>query len=479
MKRSEIFFNIILVPIDYFAIVISVLIAYYIRFHPYFEKFFKTQAEESLSFQAYTSGALLIAAFIIIVFAFEGMYVMRTTRSKVRESYKIISASSTALFLLIIAAFFFKKEILFLSSRFIILTSWPLAIFLVFLGRYLIKKIQQYLVTKKRIGIHRVLIIGKNRISKKFKQIYKANPGLGLKVIGVLDDFDWERLQKIKKWRGIDEIIQTDVNLLKSKNNMLIRFCDIYKVDYKYVPNLYETKSNNIKISNFAGYPLIELGKTPLEGWMRVIKRVFDIIFALTFILFFSPVYILVTLLIKLESKGAVLYKDYRVGQKKEKFVFYKFRSMKAELCDGELGTKKGNLILNKLIENQKKNTRKGSPLHKIKDDPRITKVGRFIRRYSLDEFPGFFNVLKGDMSVVGYRPHTTREVESYNYDQQRMFYIKPGITGLAQISGRSDLNFDEEVKLDVYYMENWSLALDIYIILKTPMAVFKKRKVE
>lgn len=259
---------------------------------------------------------------------------------------------------------------------------------------------------------------------------------------------------------------------------MLVRFSDIYKLDFKYVPNLFQAHATNISIRQIASLPLIELNKTPLDGWGKVIKRVFDLVFTTVFLLVFWPVYAIIALAIKIDSPGPVLYKDYRCGYRKQKFVFYKFRSLRAEVCDGEFGTRKGNAMLRQLEKDQKKNTRKKSPLHKIKNDPRVTRVGAIIRRYSLDELPNFLSVLKGDMSVVGYRPHMYYEVKKYNYDQQRMFYIKPGITGLAQISGRSDLDFDEEVSLDVYYMENWSLRMDLAIILKTPGAIFKGRRV-
>ncbi|MBD3245176.1 MAG: exopolysaccharide biosynthesis polyprenyl glycosylphosphotransferase [Candidatus Moranbacteria bacterium] len=478
MKKSEIFFNVILVPIDYFLIVISVLLAYYIRSHPVLvENYFVNPIVSSMGFIQYLNISWFIAFFVIVVFAFEGLYSMAITRSKLREIYKIFVATSTALLILIITLFF-NRELL--ASRFIILAAWFLVIFLTSLARVVIRYIQKWLVVNKKIGIHKVLLIGDNRISKIVKGYFKKNPGVGYKIIGRLgDEFNWERLKEINEKKGIDEIIQCDPLMHKKKVNMLVRFSDIYKMDFKYIPNLFQSHATNVSVRQLAGLPLIELQKTPLEGWGRVIKRVFDIIFSLTFITVFSWLYILIAVLIKLDSKGPILFKDYRCGYRKRKFIFYKFRSLKADLCDGEFGTKKGNKLLKQLEKDQGRNTRKGSPLHKIKNDPRVTRVGRFIRRYSLDEIPAFFNVFKGDMSVVGYRPHMSYEVEKYSYDQQRMFYIKPGITGLAQISGRSDLNFDQEVSLDVYYMENWSLLMDIAIILKTPGAVFRKRKVE
>jgi lipopolysaccharide/colanic/teichoic acid biosynthesis glycosyltransferase len=188
----------------------------------------------------------------------------------------------------------------------------------------------------------------------------------------------------------------------------------------------------------------------------------------------------LLAIIIKLDSKGPILYLDYRTGQFGKRFLFYKFRSMLAHLCDGEgpSATKEGNRILSEL-STQVKNTRANQPLHKIKNDPRVTRIGRFIRRWSLDELPQLFNVLKGDISLVGPRPHMTLETAKYESHHKKVLTIKPGISGMAQISGRSDLSFEEEIKLDTYYIENWSLALDLAILLRTPFAVIRGRKVE
>jgi len=132
--------------------------------------------------------------------------------------------------------------------------------------------------------------------------------------------------------------------------------------------------------------------------------------------------------------------------------------------------------MLKKLEKDNENNLREGGPLHKIKDDPRVTRLGRFLKKYSFDELPQFFNVIKGDMSLVGYRPHMSYEVEQYTKEQQKMFVAKPGITGLAQISGRSDLDFDEEVKLDLFYIENWSILLDLIIVIKTPFIILFRK---
>jgi lipopolysaccharide/colanic/teichoic acid biosynthesis glycosyltransferase len=179
-----------------------------------------------------------------------------------------------------------------------------------------------------------------------------------------------------------------------------------------------------------------------------------------------------VAIAIKLDSRGTVFWmfldngrRVKRVGKDGEQFCFYKLRSMLS-------GTHRQRYT--KLIKN---NVRKG-PLLKIKHDPRITHVGKIIRKYSIDELPQLFNVLKGNMSLVGPRPHLPEEIKKYKKDDLRVLGIKPGVTGLAQVSGRSDLSFKDEIRLDLYYIENWSMSLDLQVLLKTPWAVFSKRKV-
>ncbi|MBU0897813.1 sugar transferase, partial [Patescibacteria group bacterium] len=201
------------------------------------------------------------------------------------------------------------------------------------------------------------------------------------------------------------------------------------------------------------------------------------VIFSLFFIIIFSPILIIIALLIKLDSKGPIFYKNERVS-KNGCFKLFKFRSMLVHHCVGsEYGDIEEALKYEKQLILEK--SVKEGPLYKIVDDPRLTGTGKFIRRWSIDELPQFFNVLIGNMSLVGPRPHQPREVAKYERHHKKVLSIKPGITGLAQISGRSDLSFEDEVKLDSYYIENWSLLFDIAILFKTPFAVLKRRKVE
>jgi exopolysaccharide biosynthesis polyprenyl glycosylphosphotransferase len=234
------------------------------------------------------------------------------------------------------------------------------------------------------------------------------------------------------------------------------------------VPDLVQVQRTNIEISSPSGIPLISLKPTPLDGWGRVLKRIFDIFGAIIGLVLLSPILIITAIAIKLDSKGTILFKYLddgsrvkRVGQYGRLFNFLKFRSMKPNTH---------NMRYNELA---KQDIRKDSPMVKIKNDPRVTRVGKFIRKTSIDELPQLWNVLKGDMSLVGPRPHLPEEVEKYENHHKFVLSLKPGITGLAQIGGRSNLDFEKEIQLDTFYIENWSLWKDIKIILKTFKVVF------
>jgi lipopolysaccharide/colanic/teichoic acid biosynthesis glycosyltransferase len=221
---------------------------------------------------------------------------------------------------------------------------------------------------------------------------------------------------------------------------------------------------------------MIEVKNTPLDGWSRIYKRIFDVVFSAIGIIITSPITILTAIAIKIDSCGPIIYKNERIGSDGRKFFVYKFRYMKWDQCvtDENPELEKALKLEKDLIAKQ--SVRKG-PLYKIKRDPRKTRVGHFIEKYSIDELPQLFNVFLGNMSMVGPRPHQEREVEKYMEYHRRLLTIKPGITGMAQVSGRSDLDFEDEYRLDLYYIENWSLWLDLQICLKTIGVLFRKRR--
>lgn len=224
-------------------------------------------------------------------------------------------------------------------------------------------------------------------------------------------------------------------------------------------PALTDIAGPRIHTQQVAGLPLIHVTTPTLEGGQRVAKRLFDVTISALLIVLSSPIMMAVAIMVKLDSKGPVLFKQDRVGIEGTHFGMLKFRSM---VVDAEA----------RLTELSDRNEATGV-LFKIKNDPRITRVGRIIRKYSLDELPQLFNILGGSMSLVGPRPPLPREVEAYEKDVRRRLLVKPGLTGLWQVSGRSNLSWQDSVRLDLYYVENWSLAGDLVIILRTVRAVF------
>ncbi len=224
-------------------------------------------------------------------------------------------------------------------------------------------------------------------------------------------------------------------------------------------PALTDIAGPRIHTQQVAGLPLIHVTTPTLEGGQRVAKRLFDIIVSGTLIVLTAPIMVIVALLVTAESRGPVLFRQVRVGIEGTHFNMLKFRSMVVNAEE-------------KLAELSHRNEGNGI-LFKIKNDPRITRVGRVLRKFSLDELPQLFNILAGSMSLVGPRPPLPREVEAYEQDVRRRLLVKPGLTGLWQVSGRSNLSWQDSVRLDLYYVENWSLAGDLIIILRTVRAVF------
>lgn len=471
MKRSEIFFSVIQVPVDFIMIILAATTAYFLRglpaFQPYVSRVF------NLSFDDYLNFAFIVAPFFLLILAIEGLYAMRSTRRFWQEAYSVTKAITFGLIILIIAVFLNRE---WFSSRFVILVGWMLAVFYVVSARYIVQRIQKFFLERKNMGVHRVLLIGKNQKMKKLYGTLIHNKQLGYQVVDQIEDASIAHIKQIKERKGIDEVIVGDPTLTDDEQAKLFDYCQINNITYRYFPTTLQTPRFSMRIWN--GEPLIEYQHTPLDGWGRVLKRIYDLVAGLSLTALFSPLMLMIAILIKLEDpEGPVIYKNERIGENGHKFFVYKFRYMQWKYCITKENPRIKEAIAFEKELIAKQNSRSGGVLYKIKDDPRRMKIGAIIERYSLDELPQFFNVLKGDMALVGPRPHQAREVERYAEYHRRLLTIKPGITGMAQVSGRSDLAFEDEYRLDVFYIENWSLWLDIVICLKTARALLRRRR--
>ncbi len=471
MKKPELIFTSLLVPLDFTMIVLAGITAYFLRFSNFLRDIRPVIFE--LPFSAFLQILFFIAFLWLIIFALAGLYNIRSARKLVKEVYRVVLACSTGLMLVVILIFI-RRELF--DSRFIVLAAWILAIIYVSVARALIRLTQRILFGYG-IGVKKIIIVGGSKTGDKLVNKFAADKEFGFKVVKRVRDFQMEteeELEEFLKIQEVDEIIQSDPNLSKAETLKLYDFADEHHLTFKYAADLLGAKVLRTELMEFAGIPIVEVKKTPLDGWGRIVKRLFDIVASFILIIIFSPLLLLTALAIKIESRGPVFFsrKDdnsplFRVGQGGKLFHYSKFRSMIAG---------HDSMRYNELAE---RDTRKDGPLVKIEDDPRITKIGKFIRRFSIDELPELFLVFSGKMSLVGPRPHLPEEVAKYDRNHKKVLTLKPGITGMGQISGRSDLSFEEEIKLDTYYIENWSFLLDIAILSRTPFAVLRNRKVE
>ncbi len=467
MKRSELAISASLVPLDYLMVILAGLAAYSIRYLQPIRDIRPIIFD--LRLIEFWQVLWPIAFIWVITFALAGLYNMTGTRRAVDELGKIVLGCSTAVMTLMFI-FFFSRSLF--DSRFIIIAGWLFSIIFVIIGRSLVRWLQSHLYNYG-IGVHRLVIIGDNALTQEANAIFKNNPKAGYRVEKSVPDFSKEieaQLVKMIQQDKFDEILVVNPNLSTSQLNRLNDFSYVNHIALKFVADIFDFPLHNFQINTISGLPIVELNKTPLDGWGKIYKRIFDFIFSLVIIILLSPVLILTSLAVKLTSPGPVFFSYYRIGQYGKPFNYFKFRSMVKDAHKMRFDTE---------FVKQQTDLRQGSPLMKFQNDPRITPIGRFIRRYSIDELPELFNVLIGKMSLVGPRPHEIEEVERYKTEHKKVLTIKPGMTGMAQVSGRSDLDFEEEIKLDTWYMENWSLKLDLMILFKTPWAVLKKRKTE
>lgn len=473
MKKSELFFSAVRIPLDFLAIMGAALTAYWLRDAEIVKEALQLRSLLSLvPLDEFLRIVLISIPFFILIFATQGLYDIRATRKFWQEGLKVFSATTIVL-MLVVVAFFLKRE--WFSSRFIILLAWFLVTFYVVIIRFLLQRAQKWLLKNKKIGVHRTLLIGRNGKIDLLQKLIKKNPKLGYEVVDVIDTARLAVVKSVREEHGIDEIILSDATIPEDDIEKLIDFCAINNITYRFIPTTLQTA--HFEMGVFAGEPIIEIKHTPLDGWGKIIKRVFDLVGSSLFIILTSPILLIVAILIKIEDgRGPIIYKNRRVGSDGKEIKVFKLRYFQWKYC---IDKKNPNFEEALAFEQKliKECSVRQGPLYKIKDDPRKTKIGTFIEKYSIDEFPQFFNVFMGDMSLVGPRPHQKREVEKYREYHRRLLTIKPGITGMAQVSGRSDLDFEDEYKLDLYYIENWSLLLDIQIIFKTVLVLLKRRR--
>lgn len=472
IRRLDLTFTALQLPLDLFALYGAAISAYLLRFSRFVTDVLPIL--QNVPFSQYVSTASLFVLIWIILFAVTGLYTTKPRRAWDELGRIIIACGAGTM--LVIATVFFRREIT--TSRFIVLAVFGFSVLYVWFGRICLRVFRHALL-RARIGHRLFVVIGKSQTADMLVETYRRSPILGLTVVKhyeTWDDRTRKDIKRLKSADGLDGVLLADPNLEKNRSLELIAFAEEEHLDFTYLADLFAATFTNIEVSTDAGIPIIKVNRTPLDGWGRIAKRAFDIFFSLLLLIIFSPVILLACLSLILEDGLPVIFQNIRVGEQGRTFKLYKLRSMWRKYSIGPQFQRSASQNLKFEQDLIKEKSIKGGPVYKIEKDPRVTTIGLFLRRWSIDELPQFWNVLKGDMSLVGPRPHQPREVEKYLPHHRRVFAIRPGITGMAQISGRSDLSFDDEARLDTWYIENWSPLLDMYILLKTPFAVLFRK---
>jgi exopolysaccharide biosynthesis polyprenyl glycosylphosphotransferase len=450
-----------MVLIDVLLINASMLLAYWMRY--------ELQWFRDISFyhpvSAYAPFSAAFTALMLLAFWVDKVYREWRGSSWIDLVYRIINATAKSTIVILAVAFVLQPQ---QYSRLLLIEAGVVAAVLLALSR-LVERIVASSLRARGHHVQRTIIVGAGEVGRTVMRTIVARPELGYQVVGFVDDDPQKGTEDIGRFRALgstdrlsdllttEDVAQVIITLpwmYHRKIMRIVRECERRSVVARIVPDLFQLSLSQVDVDDLGGVPLIGVREVGFSQTALVIKRALDIVGALFLLLVGSPLLGLIALAIKIDSEGPIVFRQTRVGLGASPFLMYKFRSMHQDAEE-------------ELDEVRDLNEADG-PLFKIRDDPRVTHVGRFLRRTSLDELPQLWNVLRGEMSLVGPRPPLPCEVKEYQEWHKKRLEVSPGMTGLWQVSGRSLLSFEEMVLLDIYYIENWSIWLDLKIMVRT-----------
>lgn len=491
MKKHEIIFSTIKLPLDFVIVLGSFFAAIKVRSMTDLIPGIQLPIQ-NIETQWLLWFALIGASMYVFVFASHKLYTSKLTSSKIQECIDIIRYG--------IYWFWFYALFLFLWKwyiydgvdipRLVILFNALFAMSISIILRIILNNIQYSCMNRGLISKRRIILINNKSLKAiqhiitdlKKAQIYDVIWYINTHDIEI-DELTYRGKKKdflqLCETKQVDEVLCIESDFSKKDLYKIWDISRIFWIQYRYLTNGFDITKTNTQLSLIHNIPTLEIKTTSLGMWWRVCKRGLDICISGFALILLSPLLLIVYSIIKIwDIKAPAIYKNTRIGQDEKPFTLYKFRYMKWKHCikenywvlpdqDSALKTE-ATLI--------KKQSLRHGPLYKIKNDPRKTSFGTYIERHSIDELPQLFNVLLGSMSLIWPRPHQPREVKKYSLFQKRVLTIKPGITGMAQVNGREKNTFDDEAKLDIFYIENWSILLDMKIFFKTlPLLLNRK----
>lgn len=478
-RRNSKFYSLILILIDSLVLITAFVIAYVVRvqYDP------RPLLHEVYAFD-YLWSFLLIVPFWILVFGIIGLYNSGTYNRRLVEWGKLAIGSFIGI-LLVIGWEYISDTQLF-PARLVPLYALIASFILILVEREVLRFIRT-LMFKYGKGTSRVLIIGNSTSTTDVAKILADTAKSGYEIVAIAgpkkifpEGFNAHHYSSVEQAlkdvevNAISRIIQTDLYEDTKRNQKILSTAQSHHIAYSFIPGEAEFYSGKNTVDVFLGYPMITVYQTPLVGWGAIVKRIFDIVVSLILLVPLLPIFLIIAILQKFFNPGTVFYVNDRLSQFSQPIGLLKFRSMR------HLPEFEGKKFVDDAAEframGREDLAQEYEKNHKVSDDPRVPAFARFLRSSSIDELPQIFNVLKGDLSLVGPRPIFKSELKYAHGKTALLHSVKSGVTGLWQVSGRSDLSFDERVELELFYAQNWTFWLDIKILFKTVLVVLRGR---
>lgn len=475
--RLALAFQAVSVVLDIASVFAAFWIAHFLRYRV--ELFRPVLEGQFESYGTFSVHALAAVVLMLFIFPSRGVYQIRHRLSLIDYLPRIVGGYGMVIAGVVLMAFFLQ----FSPSRLIYVYALVFGLVLM-IGHRFVTTLARKSLLERGIGVDRVLLVGDGENARRLMHAFHGHPELGYRLVGFVSEGDegdtvnvgtetgvvtarrlgtLSEVGNIVRDRGIDEVIIVEERRPMSEIVDVVDQCRERVVQFRVVPNLLQISLDRVDISDINGVPTIGIRDGSIGGWNAILKRTIDVTVSGLGLAVLAIPMAIVAVLIKRDSEGNVLYTQTRLGKNGRPFTMYKFRCMVSD----------ADQRWSELVRSTDGADRR---LFKDPNDPRLTRTGKWLRKMSLDELPQLWNVLKGDMSLIGPRPPLPKEVAEYEEWQKQRLLVRPGLTGLWQVNGRSDLSFDEMIHLDLYYAENWSAWLDLKILLRTIPAVLLRR---
>lgn len=476
-NNASLVYNLFLMLGDFLALIAAFVAAFILRV-----SLSNVPITHVVHARTYLEIFVAVLPFWILIFGLLGLYNNSIYERRFRELGRLFIGSFIGL-LFVVFINFLSKTPLF-PAKLVPIYGFGLGFIFLVIFRNLARLIRTELFTFK-IGLNNVLIVGNTTMTAELVDLLHDSRQSGYDIVGVIGSkyalgehthvrtyADFKTAMEHTR-EPVHTIIQTELYADETRNRDLLEYAQVNHVAYRFVPGNTELFVGNLDVQLFRGsIPIIAVHQTALIGWGRIVKRVFDFVFAILALIVFSPFFVFIALIVKLSDGGPVFLRQTRLTRFNREFKVFKFRSHKRKyngLLPEEAFEKMGRPELIKVFRDNG---------NFIENDPRVSVIGRFLRASSLDELPQLLNVIAGDISLVGPRALVPRELSEYER-RHTILSVKSGITGLAQVSGRNHISVEERRKLDIYYVQNWSFWMDLMIIIKTVRMVLTRSNAE